>query len=258
MSGDDQRQQGSIEEELDLMSLSSTQVTQHAPSTTQTGKQNTLQLASRVQPLSPGDSMISTTTDDSDGAVEDGEAADVGVPNLPPILSYILSSKPDAPLVRRVDTTPLLLSVSLLLAKLPSIDQPDASPLSHVSKIHPTSQPPSTVRVTVSTTDSLIAMNTTLNQHCSIKQSCIGNNCKIGAGARIQGCVIMDGAEIGEKAVLSGTVVGKKAKIAKGVKLTDCEVQDAMLVPEETEAKNEKFLVGGFEDGEDGLMVDDD
>ena len=59
----------------------------------------------------------------------------------------------------------------------------------------------------------------------------------------------MDGAVVGEKAVLSGCVVGKRAVIGKGVRLTDCEVQDGMVVGEGTESKNEKFLVGGFEEG---------
>ncbi|KAK5076404.1 Translation initiation factor eIF-2B subunit gamma [Lithohypha guttulata] len=233
-----------IEEEIDLLSLSSTQITQHVPNATQLKPSQPIQFASRVQGTNPEDSMISTTTDESTQDDEDGQGneQDSSIPHLPPMLSFMLSSAPSAPLVRRVDSTPLLLSVSLLLAKLPSHDQISStttpSPFSHPSKIHPTSQPP--------------------QQHCTIKQSCIGSNCTIGAGARIQDCVIMDGAQIGEKAVISGSVIGKKAVIGKGSKLKDCEVQDGMVVGEGVDVKNEKFLVGGFEEGDDFGEEDDD
>ena len=58
----------------------------------------------------------------------------------------------------------------------------------------------------------------------------------------------MDGAQIGEKSVLSGCVIGKKAVVGKGVTLKDCEVADGKDIPENTEAKNEKFLVGGLDE----------
>ena len=68
----------------------------------------------------------------------------------------------------------------------------------------------------------------------------------------------MDGAQIGEKAVISGSVIGKKAVIGKGSKLKDCEVQDGMVVGEGVDVKNEKFLVGGFEEGDDFGEEDND
>ena len=246
------RREQSLEDEIDLLSLSSTQITQHGLNATQIKPQNPLHLASRVQPLDPEDSMISTTTDESNQD-DHNTSDDTSIPHLPPILSYILPSTSTTALLRRVDSTPLLLSVSTLLAKLPSLsDQPatfTSSPFCQPHKIHPTSQPAPTVRVSIETATCLIAANSTLNQHCTIKSSCIGSGCTIGAGARIQGSVIMDGAIVGEKAVLSGCVVGKRAVIGKGVRLTDCEVQDGMVVGEGTESKNEKFLVGGFEEG---------
>lgn len=236
-----------IEEEIDLLSLSSTQITQHTPNVSQAKKQEPIHFASRVQGINPEDSMISTTTDESADQDSKDNNNDSPIPQLPPMLSYILPSTATAPLVRRVDSTPLLLTVSLLLAKLPSQTE-SSSPFAHQHKLHPTSQWPSDVRVSVSTADSLIASNTTLNQHCSVKQSCIGSNCIIGAGARIQGCVIMDGAQISEKSVISGCVIGKKAVVGKGVTLKDCEVADGKDIPEGTEAKNEKFLVGGLDE----------
>jgi len=243
------RAEAPIEDEIDLLSLSSTQITQHTLNVSQIKRHEPLHFASRVQNINPEDSMISTTTDDS----ADPDAADSdtppSIPHLPPILSHILPSAPTAPLVRRVDSTPLLLTVSLLLAKLPAqSESASPSPFAHPHKLHPTSQPPPSVRISVSTPDSLIASNTTLAQHCSVKQSCIGSNCVIGAGARILGCVIMDGAVIGEKSVLSGCVIGKKAVVGKGVTLRDCEVADGKDIGEGTEAKGEKFLVGGLDE----------
>lgn len=69
----------------------------------------------------------------------------------------------------------------------------------------------------------------------------------------------MDGAQIGEKSVISGCVVGKKAVVGKGVTLKDCEVADGKDIAAGTEAKNEKFLVGGLDEdfgggSEDGAM----
>lgn len=244
-----------LQDELDLLSLSSTQITRHSLNTSTPKQSELVQFASRVQNVNPEDSMISNTTDEAtDG--EDANDQDPSIPHLPPMLSYILPSSPAAPLVRRVDSAALVLSVSLLLAKLSDTSSglssgSSISPFSHQQKIHPTSQPPSDVRVNVNTADTLVSANTTLNQYCNIKQSCIGANCVIGTKARIQGCVVMDGAQIGESATLSGCIVGKKAKIGKGSILKDCEVQDGMVIGDSIEAKNEKFLIGGFEEGDD-------
>lgn len=246
-----------IEEEIDLLSLSSTQVTQHTRNATPRQQSQPVQLASRVQ-ANPEDSMLSVATDDTNHDGTDNTADSTSaLPYLPPILSYILPSAPSAPIVRRVDTTPLLLSVSLLLAKLPSLDQPTSTSFSHPSKIHPTSQPPQGVRVSISQPDTLIGSNVTLSAHIVLKASCIGSNCTIGPGARITGCVIMDGAQIGEKAVLTGCVVGKKAVVGKNSQLRDCEVQDGFVVKDGTEGKNEKYLIGGFEGDEGDMEIDD-
>lgn len=241
-----------IEEEIDLLSLSSTQVAQNIPNATALKKPQPVQLASRVQ-ANPQDSILSVTTDDSRQDGTDDIDMSFTMPQLPPILSYVLTSATSAPLVRRVDTTPLLLSVSLLLAKLPSLEQASAAPFSHPTKIHPTSQPPQGVRVSISQPDTLVGPNVTLSAHIVLKGSCIGSNCTIGAGARITGCVIMDGAQIGEKAVLTGCVVGKKAVVGKNSQLRDCEIQDGFVVKDGTEAKNEKYLIGGFEGDEDDM-----
>ncbi|KIW54925.1 hypothetical protein PV05_07249 [Exophiala xenobiotica] len=236
-----------IEEEIDLLSLSSTQITTQAQ-VNSTPAVRTARLASRVQ-ADPDDSIISPV----EGSHDYEEAS--SVPVVPPILSYILPSTPETPLVRRVDTTPLLLSVSLSLAKLPSIEEclaakTPVSPFSHQVKVHATTT--IAPRVTISRSDTLIDSNSTIATQCVIKSSVIGASVAIGTGSRITGCVIMDGVTIGDKCVLTNTVVGKKAKVGNKTTLVGCEVQDGNVVADGTEGKNEKYLVGGLEDEMEG------
>ncbi|EXJ91108.1 hypothetical protein A1O1_04215 [Capronia coronata CBS 617.96] len=245
-----------IEEEIDLLSLSSTQITaqpvSESPPTVRTAR-----LASRVH--ADAEDSILSPSEESQAGEEAGP-----IPLVPPILSYILPSAPDAPLVRRVDTTPLLLSVSLSLAKLPAIEESLAaripvSPFAHQSKIHATTT--IAPRVTISRADTLIDSNGTIATQCVIKSSVIGASVAIGTGTRITGCVIMDGVTIGDKCVLTNTVVGKKAKVGNKCSLVGCEVQDGNVVADGTEGKGEKYLVGGLEDemeGEEGMGFDDD
>jgi translation initiation factor eIF-2B subunit gamma len=69
----------------------------------------------------------------------------------------------------------------------------------------------------------------------------------------------MDGAVIGERCQLTGCIVGRRSEIGRESSLMGCEVQDGNIVPEETDATNEKFMVfEGFDgDGEDGLDLDE-
>ncbi|KAI4274966.1 MAG: hypothetical protein L6R38_005999, partial [Xanthoria sp. 2 TBL-2021] len=98
---------------------------------------------------------------------------------VPPFLCYLHPSSSSSPsqqtIIRRVDTTPLLLSLSLHLASLPT-DSP--SPLATKQKIHPTVT--IAARTTISPTDVLIGANTTINQFTTIKNSVVGANCVIG------------------------------------------------------------------------------
>ncbi|EXJ92651.1 hypothetical protein A1O3_01203 [Capronia epimyces CBS 606.96] len=243
-----------IEEEIDLLSLSSTQITAQ-PQAESSPTPRITRLASRVH--ADAEDSILSPTEGSEAAEEAGP-----VPLVPPILSYILPSTPTAPLVRRVDTTPLLLSVSLSLAKLPSVEESLAaktpvSPFAHHAKVHATTT--IAPRVTISRADTLIDSNSTIATQCVIKSSVIGASVAIGTGTRITGCVIMDGVTIGDKCVLTNTVVGKKAKIGNKCSLVGCEVQDGNVVADATEGKGEKYLVGGLEDemeDEEGLGFD--
>ena len=237
-----------IEDEVDLLSLSSTQITRQPPSPSRTLPQqkHTAHLASRVQ-ANPEDSILSADTDPPTSPT----SSDGSIPHVPPMLAYILPSAPTAPLIRRVDNTPLLLSVSLLLAKIPSIDdtassKSTTSPFAHLSKVHATAT--IAPRVTILRSDTLIGANATIATQCVVKNSVIGANVSLGAGARVTGCVIMDGSTVGEKCVLTGTVVGKKVKIGKACTLTGCEVQDGNVLGDGVEGKGEKYLVGGLED----------
>ncbi|KAF2843798.1 eukaryotic translation initiation factor-like protein subunit eIF2B-gamma [Patellaria atrata CBS 101060] len=161
-------------------------------------------------------------------------ASDLSVPS---ILAYVQPSSPTLPLIRRVDTVPLLLSVSLRLAKLSSIADAgkEASPFAHTTKIaHPEAVPR---RCRVETQDSLLAENVTVEEKVNIKESVIGANCKIGEGARLLRCLLMEGAVVGENVQLTGCVLGRRCHIvggpAKGdekTNLKDCEVQEGFHV----------------------------
>ncbi|KAJ6111221.1 eukaryotic translation initiation factor subunit eIF2B-gamma [Penicillium sp. IBT 16267x] len=174
---------------------------------------------------------------------------------VPPILAYV--QRGSAPFVRRVDSTSILLSTSLRLAKLESIEEAgrQASHFAHNQKIaHPEGV---AQRSTVTKSDCLLAENVTVEEKCVIKESVIGANCHISTGARLTRCLLMDGAVVGPRAVLTGCVIGKRAKIGREVQLKDCEVQDGNVVEDEADAKNEKFMV--FEGiDEDGDMEDFD
>lgn len=236
----------SIEEEIDLLSLSSTQTSRSPPSKP---------LKPRLTPVSLA-SCVTTDLDDSQLTIApDPESDHEPPPAVPPMVAYIHPSSAEAPLVRRVDTASLLLSVSLLLAKLPSQEESSASglqpsPLSHPHKVASTAMV--APRTTITKHDCLIGDNVFIAERCVIKESVLGAGCTIGDGARLTRCLIMDGATVQEKCVLHGSIVGKKALIGKQSTLQNCEVQDGNVVAERTEAKNENFMIGGFTDEEAG------
>ena len=236
-----------IEDDLNLLSLSTTQTTRH-PREEVIAPQRPAHLSSRVTG-GPKSSILSP---------KNPATASEPIPHMPPIYAYVAPSAPSAPLIRRVDTTPLLLSVSLLLAKLPALDEPATkdstpSPFAHSSKIAPTAT--IAPQVSITRADTLIGSNSSVESKCVVKASVIGSNVTIASGCRLSGCVIMDGATVGEKCELNGTVVGRKARLGKGCKLVGCEIQDENVVADGTEGgKGEKFLVGGLgeDEGEEG------
>ncbi|EER37987.1 conserved hypothetical protein [Histoplasma capsulatum var. duboisii H88] len=176
--------------------------------------------------------------------------------SVPPILAYVHPSQPSAPLIRRVDSSALLLSTSLRLAKLDPINdvgREAASPFAHMNKIaHPAGI---AQRCTVTKADCLIAENVTVEEKCVIKECVIGANCHIATGARLTRCLLMDGAVVDQRCQLTGCIIGRRCRIGRESVLKECEVQDGNVVPEETEASGEKFMV--FE-GLDGDMDDTD
>lgn len=250
-SDNDQNTERPIEEEIDLLSLSSTQTAPRRESIETTTE---IKLASRVQ-ANPEDSILSDPSNTPSSPTSPNN------PLFPPISAYILPSEPTAPLVRRVDTTPLLLSVSLLLAKTPSIEEDTkagistSSPFAHPAKVHGTASV--AAQVTISKSDTLIGANTSIATRCVIKNSVIGANVSIGSRTRITGSVIMDGTTIGEGVELNGTVIGKKAKLGDKVKLTTCQVQDGNMLAEGTEGKNETYLLGGLGEEDDDDFDDE-
>jgi translation initiation factor eIF-2B subunit gamma len=156
--------------------------------------------------------------------------------SVPPVLAYIHPSEPDAPLLRRVDTAQLLLSVSLRLAKLPSIEEtgPDAaSPFAHPKKVaYPDGVKP---RTTITRQDCLIANNVMVDEKTSIKECVVGSNCQIKEGAKLFQCLLMDDVVVGKGCKLTRCILGKRSDIGEGSILTDCEVQENLLVEPQSE-----------------------
>jgi translation initiation factor eIF-2B subunit gamma len=160
--------------------------------------------------------------------------------SIPPILAYIHPSKsaakPSVPLIRRVDTAPLLLSISLQLAKLESIEQVGkdaASPFAHAKKV--AYQDGIQKRTTVTRPDCLLAENVTVKETASVKESVIGANCTIEEGAKLLRCVLMDGVVVGKGCRLTGCILGRRCEIKEECQLTDCEVQENLLVEAQSE-----------------------
>ncbi|KAK2762290.1 hypothetical protein FQN54_001300 [Arachnomyces sp. PD_36] len=250
-SNDDNGENGShdeetIEDEIDLQAMSTTM-----SGPTISADNQTTRGRNEHRDLSRSDTFQSEA---DDAPPNDSELI------IPPILAYIHPSQPSAPLIRRVDNSALLLSVSLRLAKLDSIDEVGraaSSPCAHAQKI---AYPAGIAqRCTVTKADCLLAENVTVEEKCVIKESIIGTNCQIASGARLTRCLLMDGVVVGERCQLTGCIIGRRSKIGRESVLKDCEVQDGNIVPDETDAKNEKFMVfEGLEDDMDDMDDGDD
>ncbi|KAK0706763.1 nucleotide-diphospho-sugar transferase [Lasiosphaeria miniovina] len=192
--------------------------------------------------LSPKSGQSQTTSssvkDEGDNGAQGQEE-----PTIPPMLAYIHPSEASSQLIRRVDTSQLLLQISLQLAKLPSVEEVGAdaaSPFAHSRKVaYPEGVKP---RTTITKADSLVADNVTVQEKTSIKECVVGANCQINEGARISQCLLMDGVVVGKNCRLTKCILGKRSEIGEGCVLTDCEIQENMLVEPKTEAKEEKFM----------------
>jgi len=165
----------------------------------------------------------------------------INEPLIPPMLAYVhpsqkTSSTAPGPIIRRVDTSQLLLQVSLQLAKLPSVEEtgPDAaSPFAHARKVaYPEGVKP---RTTITKQDSLVADNVTVQEKTSIKECVIGANCQINEGAKLMQCLLMDGVVVGKNCKLTKCILGKRSEIGESCVLNDCEVQENMLVEKKSE-----------------------
>lgn len=166
--------------------------------------------------------------------------------------------QPPPPLIRRTDTVPLLLSVSLYLARIGSIlDQfPPSAKSEHpylpTQQVHPTTTLPS--QATIHTPTCLIDANVTLSPRITVRDSVVGANCSIASGARLHGCLLMDGCVIEEKVVLSGCVLGRHVKVGKGAELRDVWAHEGFVVQEAAVVKGE--ILAGFEGVEGGSDED--
>ncbi|KAG9187246.1 hypothetical protein G6011_05117 [Alternaria panax] len=229
-----------VEEEIDVSKFSTT----YSGGNTDTEISAPTTLASRV-------TKSSSTPDSAKSLTSNSKLT------VPPILAYVQPSGPTEPLIRRVDDSHLLLTVSLRLAKLPSIEEVTkelASPFAHQSKIVHKESIPRKCRVEAE--NSLLADNVIVEEKTNIKESVIGPNCKISEGARLLRCLLMDGVEVGPNVQLTDCILGRRCRMEGGdakdgdkTVLKDCEVQDGQVVEWGTEAKNEKFM--RFDVGED-------
>ena len=245
----------SLEEEIDLKAMSTTKAGAG------TSSDKIANITSTSTPEFDPPANISRTTSSLEAEAAAAKRSSKPL-TIPPMLAYLHSSMPSAPLVRRIDNAAILLSTTLRLAKLESVEETGrnaASPFAHNHKI---AYPGGIAqRCTVTKADCLLAENVTVEEKCVIKESVIGANCHIASGARLTRCLVMDGAVVGERCQLTGCIVGRRSKIGRESSLKDCEVQDGNVVEEETDAKNEKFMV--FEglddddgDGDDGEGMD--
>ena len=155
-------------------------------------------------------------------------------PGMPPFLAYVHPSQPaNGPVIRRVDTAPLLLAVSLQLAKLPSVEEAAAeglvpSPFAHARKVaYPEGVKP---RTTITRADSLVAENVTVDEKTSIRESVVGAGCQLSVGTKLHQCLLMDGVVVGRNCKLTRCILGRRCVIGEGSVLTDCEVQENLLV----------------------------
>ncbi|KAL1889760.1 Translation initiation factor eIF-2B subunit gamma [Ceratocystis pirilliformis] len=181
--------------------------------------------------------------------------------SVPFIQAYIHPTDPTGPIIRRVDTAKLLLHVSLQIAKLPSLEEAGAEPVSPFAHARKVAYPEGVqARTTITKHDSLIADSVTVEEKTSIKECVIGANCQISEGAKLVQCLLMDGVKVGKSCKLTRCILGKRSVIGDGSVLTDCEVQENLLVEPRTEQKDDRLMSSeGLEasDGEDDAMEGD-
>lgn len=223
-----------LEEDVDLAAMSST--TSRSTVTAVPTRGSTELFASRVTGSLRPDINVTPATPDV-GVYPEKQLT------IPPILAYVQPAQSEIStqsLIRRVDTSALLLSISLRLAKLPSIAEANAagtqvSPYAHQSKVaHPDMVQ---AQSRISEVDSLVAQNVTIASRVNIKESVVGVNCTIGQGSRLTRCLLMEGAVVGDFVTLTGCILGRRCKVEGGApkdedktRLTDCEVQGGFVV----------------------------
>ncbi|OQE88409.1 hypothetical protein PENNAL_c0017G05472 [Penicillium nalgiovense] len=161
---------------------------------------------------------------------------------MPQMLAYV--HRGSTPFIRRVDNTGVLLSTSLFLAKLPSIEEVGPKNVSPFAHAHKVAYPEGVASPsTVTKKDCLLGENVIVASSAVIKESVIGANCHIAGAARIMRCVLMEGVVVETRAELTGCVIGRRALIGGESVLRGCEVQDATVIAKGTNARDEKFMV---------------
>ena len=75
--------------------------------------------------------------------------------------------------------------------------------------------------------------------HSSVKKSCIGPHCRIGAAVRLTNCIVMDHVTIGDKVNMSNCIVCSNAEVGEGASLKDAQVAIGMRVEANAVVKGE-------------------
>lgn len=235
---------GPIEESIDILSLSSTRGD-----------------VRKTLPTIPLPVAVPTDNKQKTAKGEPPERKTARRDNIqpPPLLGYVHPPTSED-VIRRVDNTSLLLATNLRLAKLRSVSDAVCSyeipsPFAYTDKISPKAHIPP--RCTITRDDCLVGDNSSVGEKSVIKEAVIGANCAIGMGVRLLKCVIMDSAIVEDGVDLQGCILGRRSHVKKDSQLRDCEVQDGNVVEENTEAKDERFMV--FEGlGQDGFTVEEE
>ncbi len=77
----------------------------------------------------------------------------------------------------------------------------------------------------------------------SVKKSCVGDKCRIGAGSRLTNCVLMEGVVVGDKVTMSNCIVCARAEICDGASLKDTQVGVGVVVEAGSTIKGESLTV---------------
>ena len=87
------------------------------------------------------------------------------------------------------------------------------------------------------------SIGASIGERASVRRSIVHRGVTILRGARLANSVVLDDALIGENVRLENCVVGAGARIGDKAALRDCEIGPDAIVPPDTQAKGEQFVL---------------